>query len=363
MLLVRTIVFLFISFFVLASCSSSGDTKGKYDKSEESSRPLEVPPELTRPQGTEGMSVPVIGRTGEQDSKKPVVDTSLLPRSTDARLVQEGGLRWLEIQSSPEQIWLDLNGFFRNLGFEVKYKDATLGLMQTSWLENEVYVPGNWFTRAMNTISSSGLMDKYRVRLERDENDETVTRLFLTHQGIEEVAEDEITRGGEYADLHWQPRPSDPELEVELMLRFVVFRGMPEDKAEREIVNKPAKSRAEIVKVNNIDVVKIYENFDRTWRRTGLAIDRIGLQLDDRNRSEGLYYVTISEDFIKYRKDEVGVVDKLFGKSKDNTLEKFILMIKNEGEHTLLSVHNMDGKQAESDNAILLVDQMYQLLR
>lgn len=363
MLLVRNIIVICISSIVLLACSSSGDTRGNYDKSEENSRPLEVPPELTRPQGGEGLSMPILGSTGQQDTKKPVVDTKLLPRSTDAKLVQECGVRWLEIQSSPEKIWQDLNGFFRHLGFEIKYKDPATGIIQTGWLENEVYVPGNWFTRAMNTISSSGLMDKYRVRIERVEGNNAITRLYLTHQGLEEVAEDEITRGGEYADLHWQPRVSDPELEAEMMIRFLVFRGMPEDKAKHEVVNKPAATRAEIIKVNGIKVIKVAENFDRTWRRTGLAIDRLGLMVDDRNRSEGLYYITISEDFIKYRKDEVGVVSSLFGKSKDKTLEKFILMIKTEGDHSLLSVHDMDGKQSVSENAKLLVSQMYQLLR
>lgn len=363
MLLVRYSVVLVASFLILSACSSSGDTKGKYDKSAENSRPLEVPPELTRPQGGEGLNVPVLRSTGNQSTKDPVVDTRLLPRSTDAKLVQEGDIRWLEIQSSPEKIWQDLNGFFRHLGFEIKHNDPTMGIIQTGWLDSEVYTPGNWLTRTLNTISSSGLQDKYRIRIERVENNNSVTRLYLTQQGMEEVAEDEITRGGEYADLHWQPRANDPELEVEMMIRFLVFRGMPEEVAQKQVVNKPKQARAELVKVNNIEVVKVAENFDRTWRRTGLAIDRLGLMVDDRNRSEGLYYIRISEDFIKYRKDDPGVVATLFGKSKDKSLDKFILMIKAESDSTLLSVHNMDGKQSDSDNARLLVSQMYQLLR
>lgn len=363
MLLVRNTVVFIASFLILVACSSSGDTKGNYDKSAESSRPLEVPPELTRPQGSEGMSVPILRNTGQQDTRNPVVDTRLLPRSTDAKLVQEGDIRWLEIQSSPEKVWQDLRGFLRNLGFEIKVNDPTMGIVQTDWLDSEVYLPGNWFTRALNSISSSGLKDKYRIRIERVENNDAVTRLYLTHQGMEEVSEDEITRGSEYADLHWQPRASDPELEVEMMIRFLVFRGMAEDVAQKEVTNKPKQVRAELVKVNDFEVIKVAENFDRTWRRTGLAIDRLGLMVDDRNRSEGLYYLTISEDFIKYRKDEKGLVASLFGQSKDKTLEKFILMIKSKGDTTSLSVHSMDGKQSNSENAKLLLSQMYQLLR
>jgi len=33
------------------------------------------------------------------------------------------------------------------------------------------------------------------------------------------------------------------------------------------------------------------DSFDRAWRRVGLALDRVGFTVEDRDRSKGLYYV------------------------------------------------------------------------
>ncbi|HST00916.1 MAG TPA: outer membrane protein assembly factor BamC, partial [Usitatibacter sp.] len=33
------------------------------------------------------------------------------------------------------------------------------------------------------------------------------------------------------------------------------------------------------------------DSFDRAWRRVGLALDRVGFTVEDRDRSKGLFYV------------------------------------------------------------------------
>jgi outer membrane protein assembly factor BamC len=38
-------------------------------------------------------------------------------------------------------------------------------------------------------------------------------------------------------------------------------------------------------------VLTVNGAFDRSWRRVALALDRIGFTVEDRNRSQGIYYV------------------------------------------------------------------------
>ena len=38
-------------------------------------------------------------------------------------------------------------------------------------------------------------------------------------------------------------------------------------------------------------VLTLDEPFDRAWRRVGLALDRVGFTVEDRDRAKGLYYV------------------------------------------------------------------------
>ena len=67
--------------------------------------------------------------------------------------------------------------------------------------------------------------------------------------------------------------------------------------------------------VDGRPVVQIAEPFDRAWRRVGLALDRTGFTVEDRDRSAGTYfvrYVTPNPD-----KKEPGLFAKMlsFGKA------------------------------------------------
>ena len=49
------------------------------------------------------------------------------------------------------------------------------------------------------------------------------------------------------------------------------------------------------------------DNFDRSWRRIGLALDRVGFTVEDRERASGLYYVRYVDS------DDRGVQEKSTG--------------------------------------------------
>jgi outer membrane protein assembly factor BamC len=59
----------------------------------------------------------------------------------------------------------------------------------------------------------------------------------------------------------------------------------------------------------------IYEDFSRAWRRTGIALDRVGFAVGDRNRSEGTYYVRYSDPLAG---EEKGMLSKLAFWSSDD---------------------------------------------
>ncbi len=59
-------------------------------------------------------------------------------------------------------------------------------------------------------------------------------------------------------------------------------------------------------------MLQVQEGFDRAWRRVGLALDRVGFTVEDRDRTQGLYYVRYvdPEVDVKSKKDE-GILSKL----------------------------------------------------
>jgi outer membrane protein assembly factor BamC len=94
---------------------------------------------------------------------------------------------------------------------------------------------------------------------------------------------------------------------------------------------------------NNVPVVQIDEGFDRAWRRVGLTLDRTGFTVEDRDRSQGVYFVRYVEP--NPDKKEPGFLGKLFGPSTPNAAPlKFRISLKSQGESTTVSVLNADGR-------------------
>ena len=91
------------------------------------------------------------------------------------------------------------------------------------------------------------------------------------------------------AETMWQPRPADPELEAEMLGRFMMRMGISEEKVKLA-AQKPDANQPQRASVQG-EAVLVNDAFDRAWRRTGLALDRIGLLVTDRDRSQGVYYI------------------------------------------------------------------------
>ena len=101
----------------------------------------------------------------------------------------------------------------------------------------------------------------------------------MNRRGAEEVARKIGTSSQEaYEEKLWQPRPSDPELEAEMLSRMMVYLGVTQEQATTAMAQGPRRpDRAKIVReASGASVLTIDEDFSRAWRRTGLALDRVG---------------------------------------------------------------------------------------
>ena len=360
------IVSLLMIFVLVSGCSWFGGKKSS-SQGRRDNQSLEVPPELTQPQTSDAMAIPVVtaeqARYGSQpvNQQAAVVNTALLPSTPGAVVKQEGGIRWAELESRPEVIWQESQGFFRSLGFEISYEDAKLGILQTNWLSNRAYSNLGFWKSLFGAAVVTGLRDRYRVRLERTD-DPNITRMYLVHQGLlEDVIEDDA---GENINRVWRWRPNDPELEAEVLKRFLVFRGMDEKQAEQVTEPKPRVERAVLQDVSDGQIVVVNDNFARTWRRAGVAIDRLGLIVTDRNRSEGLYYLQLSDDFIEqHNKEDSGLMKKWFGGDDDKkSASTFVMKLEERGETTTVSLHDQNGQLDNSAMAKMLNKLLYQQL-
>jgi outer membrane protein assembly factor BamC len=113
------------------------------------------------------------------------------------------------------------------------------------------------------------------------------------------------------------------------------------------------KSIASISTESGQPVVRIEEGFESAWRRVGLALDRTGFTVEDRDRKQGIYFVR----YVPLNSDntEPGFFSKLFSSSKDTNAAKYQIAVRSAGNVTTVSVLDMKGAPETSVSAQRIV--------
>lgn len=301
------------------------DTKTIDYKSAGRLPPLDIPPDLVQPAIDERYSIPELNASGSttyssysSERGGQTGTSSFLPSSIQNVYVERAGTqRWLVVPQPPEVIWPVIKEFWQELGFLIKLEIPEAGIMETDWAENRAKIPQDLirslFATFLDSIYSTAERDKFRTRLER--NEAGVTEIYVSHRGMVEVIE-----GGNLNRSIWQPRPADPDLEAEMLSRLMIRFGVEEHKAKIELATGRGTTN-ERAYVSQDGALVVSEAFDRSWRRVGLALDRIGFTVEDRNREDGIYfvrYVDLDTDKKKKGDDEGILSNMMFWRGSDN---------------------------------------------
>ncbi|UXY17166.1 outer membrane protein assembly factor BamC [Chitiniphilus purpureus] len=336
---------------------------------------LEVPPDLTAPAAANNFNVPSKGTIAAEP--RPVVASASVeraaPQEAKAQLVQAGGQRWLVVQGDPAKIWPDVREFWLDNGFLLAVDNPTIGVMETDWLENRANLPQDWVTKLLRKVAdqfiSTGELDKFRTRVEAGAEPGT-TEIYVSHRGMTEVFADGSTEArvsnvtGDGKTV-WTPRPSDPDLEAEMLALMLQRLGMTEEQAA-SVVKAPVQAKARATLVDNNTALAIDDSFDRAWRRVGLALDRVGYVVYDRDRSKGVYFVRRAEaDIAEEQKSsfwsKLGLGDK-DAPSKAAPPE-YEVRLSQQVNATRLTVTAKDGAPADAENRVKLLSGLQSQLR
>ena len=169
----------------------------------------------------------------------------------------------------------------------------------------------------------------------------------------------------------WQPRAVDPELEAEMLRKLMVRLGADETTAKSAVAAEPRQDRAKIAKTaEGNNALEIAESFDRAWRRIGLALDRVGFTVEDRDRSQGLYFVRYIDPGIdaKAKSDGESWTSKLAfwrssaDKTKIENQSRYRVQVKASGDTSQVQVLTAEGGVDKSDTSkkilSILLDQL-----
>lgn len=359
----------------VAACSSFGSVElpsKKIDyKSAKKLPSLEVPPDLVRPGTDDRFAVPDANARGaatfsdynrERSGQQRASASEVLPQQSDARIERAGTQRWLVVKGDPAALWPVVKNFWQETGFIVNLELQEAGVMETDWAENRAKLPDgfirNTLGKLLDAVYSTSERDKFRTRMERG-GEPGITEIYVSHRGMEEVytstAQDQTK---------WQPRPPDPELEAEMLRRMMVRFGVQEDRAKAQIASAAAAPRATLSRGSG--TLAINEQFDRAWRRVGLALDRVGFTVEDRDRSKGLYFVRYIDPEVDNKSaDNKGWLSRLkfWGSSSKPKNEQYRIQVRDADSGAEVNVLNKDGVREESQTASRILTLLYEQLK
>lgn len=390
------------------------DTSSDY-KGAGRSRPLEVPPDLTAVKSSDAYAVPG-GSTSFSEFNQSIQGQEVgvekvLANPDGVRMVKAGSQRWLVVDAPAERVWPVLREFWAEQGFAVRVEDPQVGLMETEWKEADAIKAqeekGSYlkrFDKFLDKLSFEADRRKYRTRLENGSEPNT-TEIYMSHRTVEGAPDNGLnvvrTPFGEYTTGYRnenqeevKAKADDLEIDAELLRRLMIKLGIAESRAQEVVASAAVEKRADVVKEADSSVtLNLNDPFDRGWRRVGLALDRIGFVIEDKDRSNGTFFVRYTDvDIDNTPKKKKGVIDTLafwrddeedknadvkeskslteklqFWKGDDGKTDPSkqyrIKVAESETGSTRVNVVDKDNKRSRTTTANRIISLMYEQLR
>ena len=350
---------------ILAACGSVNvddvlpDKALEYKREKQAERNLEVPPDLITRRINDKMSVPDNYAGVATNYSEYVADRKLrgveggargtgavLPKHPKIQEMRDGDARWLVIDAPADAVWDKVRAFWQDQGILLEEEDPELGIMRTSWLENRANITRDVITDAVRKVFDglyeTSLRDQYRVRFERVGDNRT--EVYLTHYGMEEKLVSDSQ--GQAENTVWEPRPRDPNLEAVMLRRLKVFLGAADERERvRQAVNKRrTQPRSQMVQGRDGVKLTIGDGFARSWRLIGLALDRVGFAVEDRNRSAGIYYVRYNDPATESESGGFFSKLKFWGDDKPDRNIQYQIKVAQQGDLTEVRVLDAKGQ-------------------
>lgn len=373
-----------IAAVALEGCSSSNilpDKKVEYKRATQSDTALEIPPDLSRDQLTDGGVIFGGGsglvttyseyQAGRVAGSAGNYARGVLPQGAEIEMKRDGDKRWLVVAGSPDAVWDKVLDFWQDAGILLVEQDPIAGVMKTDWIENRANVKSdaitNFLRKSLDSLYSTGTRDQFRTRLERGADGKT--EVYLTHSAMTEKL---ITGAGntDTDQAIWTPAKSDPELEAEMLQRMMAFMGASSKNGSTSGSVKAA-SGARLSTLNTgsgTPTLDVHTDFARAWRLVGIAMSRVGFSVEDRNRSAGDYFVRYNDPDDERYASKGGFLSKLAFWSDDEVRPEggptYIVNVAEQGaEQSQVTVRDASGGSVASGTASRILSLIHGQLR
>ena len=346
-------------------------------------RKLEIPPDLSEIDNQNNYEIPGEAKSYKsfQDKKniKPKKLIKVVQDPKGMKIIKSGNLRWLLVEKDPDTLWPHIQDFWEeDVGARVKVANKRTGVIETEWISTEDLSKesDNALDRWLDSMSGFADKRKFRTRLELGSKENT-TEIFLSHRssfigsqqhedilknrGVNIYSEESLTirdyipddSEENKSDISNDTKVKDYEINSEILRRLMIKLGATDFDAKEKIESPQKIIKARLVSNEKEIFIKMDDPYDRSWRRLSLALDIIGFITEDRNRSEGIFFVKYKDielpSEISVRKDrESGILNSLLF-WRDDEVKESIDDKKNEDSNR---DNTKKAKKDESSNNI-----------
>ena len=317
-------------------------------------RKLEIPPDLSEIETQDNYEVPGEAKSyknykDKQNNTKPNKVVKVVQDPDGMKIIKSGNLRWLIVDKDPDTLWPHIQSFWEEeMGFKVKVANKRTGVLETEWISTSDLSTSSSSALDKWLDSMSGFADKrkFRTRLELGSQNGT-TEIFLSHRssftGGEQHRQIKYNRGVDFEleevyslpeyipddaqedkiEITNERKVEDYEINSEILRRLMIKLGATDFDAKEKIKRPQEIVKAELINTEQGKFIQMNDPYDRAWRRLSLALDMIGFITEDRDRSDGIFYVKYKDielPKMEEQNKDRGLIDSLlFWRDDDET--------------------------------------------
>lgn len=263
----------------LAGCGYLFGDDGVFRDDVNDYRKAEELPPIQVPEGKEATNLAEIYAIPQIEAEPQLIDQDKVPRPAPlvaanaeqlVRIQRLGSDSWALIAIAPGQLWPQLRSFLSAAGIDIARMDARAGIIETPYLE----------------LQDQPVPSRFRFRVERG-----------VQRGNSEL---HILQMNQTSSESWPPSSDNVELESEMLRSVAQYIANSADTAPVSMMAEQSISATGKVAVqqddNGDDFIALQLPFDRAWAALARSLDVSGFAINDRNRSEGRYWVAFVGD-------------------------------------------------------------------
>ncbi len=346
---IRSAVLLLLTALIVA-CESGLDTR--YLDASLGDR-LELPPDLQEYDAKAKFELPD-SFSGTDESERDKIP--VLARVESLHLQGDGDLYWLVVEEPVENLYQQVKNYWSSEGYRLVVDEPVIGLMQTEWIYREEGTrdeSGSWFENLFSSADLFLSQNQFRTRIERGEQGQS--RIYLTHRGSEYVYLLDRENRSPVTDIdaneEWRFRQPEPELEIEMLSRLMVYLGLQRDNVDRQFEGVKLFAPRAFMHVDteeNSPFLILKDAYQIAWNRVYHNLERMNFKIDSAEFKSGL----MNEGVIVVSAKTTGTdQDSLFSVfTSQLILERQVVLILSEVTHEFTRVE-IETEKGEIDTS------------